>query len=579
MKAILSSCGALLLAAALFAVEPAQAQASGASNQNSGATASEVQQLRDALAAQQKQLAEQQARIEALTRLVTAQQPHAPSLGEVASTTPLLPAAKVDASLPQPVPQAGGNPDQPTAIHYKGITITPGGFIEAAGIYRNRNENASVNSATGNANIPFEGSPNGTLSESRFDARQSRFTIRAEGKIGSVKATGYYEVDFLGAAPTANENQSNSFNLRQRQLWAQAAFANGFTVTGGQQFSLFTLTRKAMENGNEFLPMTINAQYVIGYDWARQPGFRFMKNFNNKVWLGFAVENSSMVLNAQQFGAGAPTLVTTAGAVSLAGIPLYGFNTSANAQSPNGNFVLSNVPGANGVSTNVAPDVVAKLTFEPGWGHFEIKGMARFFRDRYAGVNNETTGGGLGLGTVLPIVKSKVDFLGEFSFGNGIGRYGSGGGFDVTLRPDGTLRPIRSYHGLFGPELHIGKNVDIYMYYGGEYYQRTAYLTTATSGIGYGLPFATNTGCQLQQTTTTAIPGCGGNTRYAWEITPGFVYRFYKGPAGTVQIGFQYSYSQRQLWAGTGGLPAGAPGFGPTANVTQVYTNLRYVLP
>jgi hypothetical protein len=473
--------------------------------------------------------------------------------------------------------------ESPAALHYKGITITPGGFIEAAGVIRNRNENASVNSASGDGNIPFPGSPNGTLSEFRFDARQSRVSLKAEGKIGPVKATGYYEVDFLGAAPTANENQSNSFNLRQRQLWAQAAFANGFTITGGQQWSLFTLNRKAMENGGEFLPMTINAQYVIGYDWARQPGFRFMKNFHNKVWLGFAVENSSMVLSAQQFGAGAPALVTTAAPannITLAGIPLYGFNGSANAISPNGNFTLANTPGANGVSTNLAPDLVAKLTFEPGWGHFEIKGMARFFRDRYAGNNNETTGGGLGLAAILPLVKSKVDFFSEFSFGNGMGRYGSGGGFDVTLKPDGTLRPIRSYHGLFGPELHIGKNIDIYAYYGGEYYQRTAYLTTATSGIGYGLPFATNTSCKLQQTTSTALAGaCNGNTRYAWEFTPGFVYRFYKGTAGTVQMGVQYSYSQRALWSGIGGLAAGTPGVGPTANVSQVYTNLRYVLP
>ena len=473
--------------------------------------------------------------------------------------------------------------ESPFALHYKGITITPGGFIEAAGIIRNRNENASVNSASGNGNIPFPGSPNGTLSEFRFDARQSRLTLRAEGKIGSVKATGYYEVDWLGAAPTANENQSNSFNVRQRQLWAQAAFANGITFTGGQQWSLFTLTRKAMENGNEFLPMAINAQYVIGYDWARQPGFRLMKNFHNKVWMGLALENASMVLSAQQFGAGAPALVTTgapSNAITLAGIPLYGFNGSANAISPNGNFTLANTPGANGVSTNLSPDVVAKLTFEPGWGHFEIKGMARFFRDRYAGTNNETTGGGLGVAAVLPAVKSKVDWISEFSFGNGMGRYGSGGGFDVTLKPDGTLRPIRSYHGLFGPEFHLGKNVDIYAYYGGEYYQRTEYLTTATSGIGYGLPFANNTGCNNQQTTAAAAnTSCNGNTRYAWEFTPGFVYRFYKGPAGTVQMGVQYSYSQRSLWAGTGGVAAGAPGVGPTANVSQVYTNLRYVLP
>ena len=69
-----------------------------------------------------------------------------------------------------------------------------------------------------------------------------------------------------------------------------------------------------------------------------------------------------MVLSASSFGAAAPALVTTAAPannITLAGIPLYGFNGSANAISPNGLFTLANTPGANGVSTNVAPDMIA----------------------------------------------------------------------------------------------------------------------------------------------------------------------------------------------------------------------------
>lgn len=472
--------------------------------------------------------------------------------------------------------------ESPAAIHYKGITLTPGGFLELGVVTRNRNENASLNSATGDGNIPFPGSANGTLSEFRFDARHSRLTLKGEGKIGSARVTGYYEVDWLGAAPTANENQSNSFNLRQRQLWGMVNFANGWSVTGGQQWSLFTLTRKAMENGGEFQPLVVNPQYMIGFDWTRQPGVRVTKNFSNKVWAGFAVENASMVLSASSFGAAAPALVTSGAPgnnITLAGIPVYGFNGSANAISPNGNFTLANTPGANGVSTNVAPDLIGKVTLEPGWGHFEVKGMARFFRDRYAGQNNTTVGGGLGVAAILPLMATKLDFVAEGSLGNGIGRYGAGGGWDVTLKPDGTVRPIRSYHALFGPEMHIGKNLDVYAYAGAEYYQRTVYLLTPTSGIGYGNPFATNTGCNQQQTTTTAVSGCAGATRAAWEFSPGFIYRFYKGTAGTVQMNVQYSYSERALWSGNGGSAAGAAGIGPAANVSQVYGSFRYVLP
>ena len=48
-----------------------------------------------------------------------------------------------------------------------------------------------------------------------------------------MKMSGYYEFDFLGAAPTANEVESNSFNIRQRQLWAQVELDGGFSFVGG----------------------------------------------------------------------------------------------------------------------------------------------------------------------------------------------------------------------------------------------------------------------------------------------------------------------------------------------------------
>ena len=38
--------------------------------------------------------------------------------------------------------------------------------------------------------------------------------------------------------------------------------------------------------------MTIDPQYTVGFSWARQYGFRVTKDFNNKVWAGFSVENS-----------------------------------------------------------------------------------------------------------------------------------------------------------------------------------------------------------------------------------------------------------------------------------------------
>ncbi|HXZ79602.1 MAG TPA: hypothetical protein VEG30_06710 [Terriglobales bacterium] len=558
----------------------------------------EVQQLREALEAQQRQIEELRREVQRRDQVLQQAQQQAGAAQSAASAAQASAEAAAAASAGQkPVDLTALQADvadlkanststalslqetqktirdmeSPAAIHYKGITITPGGFIEFATVYRTRNENASVNSASGDFNIPLDGTTNANLSEFRFDARQSRLSVLAEGKVGTTKASGYWEMDFLGAAPTANENQSNSFNLRQRQLWGQVEFANGVSIVGGQQWTLFTLNRRGLAPRSEFLPMTINAQYMIGYDWARQPGFRLTKNFHNKTWAAFSIEEPQTVVNVN--GVTIPGVGTgAAGSIP----PVFGFNTSPNAQSPNGLFVLSNTPGANGVSTNVAPDVMGKLVFEPGWGHWEIKGMARFFRDRFNGHSDTNTGGGLGAAAILPLVKTKLDFIAEGLFGNGIGRYGSGGGFDVTLRPDGTVRPVRAYHALLGPEAHVGKKLDIYFYGGYEYYQRVfttispVVAPATTANVGYGAPTINNTGCGVEMT-STASPACGNQTRYAYELSPGFWYRFYRGPAGTVQMGVQYSYSNRSLWRGVGGAPSGSE--------NQVYTSLRYYIP
>ena len=117
MKAILYSCGALLLMVAMLPGQPAKAQAAAGPNKDT-ATALEIQELREALAAQQKQIAEQQARIDALAKQLESQKPHVPNLSEVASTTAIVPAATKatdESSLavtrgPEPGKQSPGAP-------------------------------------------------------------------------------------------------------------------------------------------------------------------------------------------------------------------------------------------------------------------------------------------------------------------------------------------------------------------------------------------------------------------------------------------------------------------------------------
>ena len=149
--------------------------------------------------------------------------------------------------------------ESPLAIHYKGITITPGGFMAAETVWRQHALGADIN--TRSTRLPSPGAAQSNISEFFGSGRQSRISMLAEGKLNSAKLTGYYESDFLTAGVTSNNNQSNSYSLRERQAWAQAALNNGWSFTGGQMWSLVTETKKGVDNRWEALPMTIDPQY------------------------------------------------------------------------------------------------------------------------------------------------------------------------------------------------------------------------------------------------------------------------------------------------------------------------------
>jgi hypothetical protein len=441
------------------------------------------------------------------------------------------------------------NSDQPLSIHYKGVTLTPGVFMDGTAIYRTHNQNADAISVLGN--IPFNGTANAHLSEFHGTGRETRLSLLVEGKINDWKASGYAEFDFEGAAVTANQLEANSFQPRARQLWAQAESDNGIAVSGGQTWSLITTNRKGIALRQEFVPNTIDLQYVVGYNWARQWSVRATKKINDTMWFAFAVENPQTSLSVTNPPAN-----------------VFGFANSPNALTPGSSFSLFITPGATGVSTELAPDLIAKLVFEPGWGHYEIKALGRFFRDRFNGSNNYTHGGGLGFAAILPVTKH-VDIIAEGLAGPGIGRYASGLGFDVTLRPNATIVPIHTAQTMVGVEAHPGP-FDLYLYAGNEYYGRAAYVTAPGVPGGYGSPLNNNSGCQLE--IPAATQPCQAQNRSLWEIEPGYWYRFYKGPAGTVAIGMSYAYVQRATWAGLGRLA-------PKGNVNIVMSSFRYYLP
>jgi Skp family chaperone for outer membrane proteins len=463
--------------------------------------------------------------------------------------------------------------ESPDAVHYKGVTISPtGSFLAAETVWRARGIGADIN--TPFSATPLNHSEAGQLSEFFGSGRQSRLAILAEGKVDWATLRGYYETDWLSAGVTSNNNQSNSYTMRMRQLWAQAALNNGWTFTGGQQWSLVTETRKGMDNRTEALPLTIDSAYNVGFNWERQYGFRVTKTFHDKFWIGAAAENPE-TLNVGGRNLPNNYIIGQAGA----GGGLYNLNAN--------------------YSYNLAPDMIAKVVAEPGWGHYEVWGLARFFRNRvYPNVttvtsttgtttttgtaagafNDSTVGGAVGGSLRVPTLHKHLDLGIKGAWGDGADRYNNSGLADTTIRPNGQLALIHGYSGLGTVEIHATPRLDVYFNYGIDGTMRRIF-TTAGGQSGYGIYTNNMTGCG-----TESIPAAGGSgfvpssptncttdTRDIQEITAGYWYDFYKGPKGRLRQSIQYSYLDRQMWSGIGSTPH--------ADNNMVFTSFRYYLP
>jgi hypothetical protein len=444
--------------------------------------------------------------------------------------------------------------EQNASLRYKGITLTPGGFLAGESIWRQRAMNADI--YTNFNATPYMNSGEAHTSEWVPSARQSRLSLLANGKTPFGNIAGFFEGDFLSAGTTSNNLQSNSYTLRVRQAWGQASFGHA-KFTAGQMWTLLTEDKKSTDPGQESAPLIFDGNGHVGYTYIRQMGYRFQDAITPSLTLAVALENSQ-----------------------------YQFNAT-NAPS---NFFFGNTGAAGGLNnpsanyTNqVAPDILVKAAFDPGYGHYEIGGVGRFFRDRFypvsgsaANAQNDTRfGGGFVANARFPV--SRLDVGLHLVAGDGTGRYGASLLPDITVRPDGTLSPLRNLQGMLSLEYHASTKLDVFGYWGNEYVQRTYYRNGAGTLVGYAPPSASNAGCGVEGTPSAGTgyaPGtstCTGATRDLNQGSFGWVYKIYSGPAGRIQYGIAYSYLTRAGWTGVGGAPKATNNF--------VYTSFRYYLP
>jgi hypothetical protein len=419
-------------------------------------------------------------------------------------------------------------------LYIKGVSVQLGGFLAAEGVYRSKSEEADI--ASSFSGIPY---PNGVLGhadEGRFTARQSRVTALIQGDVTStIHLTGYGEVDFLGAAQTANSNETNSYNPRIRVLYSTVNWDDadgGWQFLAGQSWSLATQYSKGLNVRSELLPSVIDAQYVPGFVFTRQPQLRLTRNWQNAFFVGLSLENpQTTYFNSGKFLPGISVL--TNGAAGS------GFNS------------------ANTLSLNHVPDVIGKVATDQDLDghvlHAEAFGIYRDFYSRLnnAGVasNKDVSGGGFGGAFSLGVVPKVLDVQFSGAYGDGIGRYGAGQLPDSTVSVDGTLHPIKEYALLVGATLHALPTLDVYAYAGEEHARQQQY-SSGTIYNGLGNINYDNSGCE-----TEGASNCVANNRSVEQVTVGFWHKPYVGAFGHYQWGFQYSYTERHAFAGLGGAP------------------------
>ena len=465
--------------------------------------------------------------------------PQAAKLGEIASTTPMIPVATAAPALSQ---GAGGEKTAASPLFFNigTATFTPLGFIDVTSVFRSTNTGAGIGSGFGS--IPYSNGTPGQTTENRLSLQNSRLGLRVDSKVLGGDALGYLETDFLGNAPANLLVTSNSNTLRMRLFWFDY-HKDKFEFLGGQTWSLLTPNRKGLSAlpSDLFYSQNIDTNYQAGLSWTRAPEFRFLYHANDSVTAAVALENPEQYIG---------TAVTFAAALP-AGFAGQFSTGASNANSP-----------------NLHPDIIGKVAFDGKTdgktAHLEFGGVFRTFQayDSATSHRSSSTGGGGEVNGNVELVKG-FRLVGTSFFGSGVGRYINGLVPDLVTKADGTISTVDTASAIGGFELSRKpadnpKNMEtlFYGYYGGVYVRNNFAADSKGKLYGYGFPGSSSAANRAIQ-----------------EITLGFTQTLWKNPAyGDLKFMTQYSYLTRDPWSVAAGTPT-------NARAHMVFVNLRYDLP
>jgi len=492
-------------------------------------------------------------------------------IGQVASTSPMIPVAPIvpvaplpaaypsPAAYPTPLPQgasssgATGNPCEapeangpvPAYLRMGGVCVVPIGFMDLTPFWRDKNAASSMGSNFGS--VPYNNTVAGNLSEFHFSQQNSRIGFRIDGDWKGTHFIGYNEFDFNGTSGATNLAVSNGAIVPRLRLFWVDARKGKIEFLGGQSWSLMVPNRKGLSAlpGDLFYSQVIDINYIAGLTWTRQPGMRVLFHPNDKVTFGFSAEQGDQYMGGS--GGGGQIVLPSA----LAGLVA--------TQLDNGASFSATPPGSYLGQPTLTPDFIAKLAFDPSSRfHFEVGGIVSTFKTASLAApwtHQTTTGEGLTFGLNAGITNNlRVVASGMLS--DGEGRYLFGAAPDLIVRADGSLSAVHADGWISGLEGTIKKTL-LYGYYSGDYIGRNVALdANGTSLIGYGYKGSANS-----------------QNRDIQEITFGFNQTMWRDPRyGAINVMGQYEWLERMPWY----VAAGAP---KNTHDNTIYFDVRYTLP
>jgi len=491
-------------------------------------------------------------------------------IGQVASTTPMIPVAPLPVAYPSPAiagpaPQAStggasGNPCEasepsgpvPAYIRLGGVCITPIGFMDLTPVWRDKNAGSSMGSNFGS--VPYNNTANGNLSEYRFSIQNSRLGLRVDGDWKGTHFIGYNEFDFNGTSGSASLAVSNGAVVPRLRLFWVDARKDKWEFLAGQSWSMLTPNRYGISAlpADLFYTQVIDINYMAGLTWTRQPGMRVLYHPTDKVTFGFSAEQPDQYMGGS---AGGSAAVLPSGLVALAGAQLdNGLNLGScnyNGSTCSGQSYLA--------QPTVSPDFIAKVAFDPNSRlHLEVAGiesnfkttnLAAPFTQKYI-----TEGGGVQFGLNAAVLPNFRLITTNF-WTDGDGRYLFGQAPDIIVRADGSLSPVHAGGTIDGIETTV-KNTLLYAYYGGIFIDRNVAIDTTGKPVGYGYTGSANS-----------------QNRAINEITFGFNQTIWRDPRyGAINVMGQYEWLERAPWY----VAAGAP---KETHDSTIYMDIRYTLP